>query len=222
MTRFLLRHGKPGMSQYSREMLVWTNILAELYITLLRACTYDRFFLMQQSRTLIYKCIDSPRQVRAIIVTKGEIQDLSERTLCNEFSSRIHLHMSYTYLTDLAHHKKLHRSRGTDFPYIPRWVIHVQSSILLMPSSFLTLWTRDYYNNLEHVSPAHHLPITQIDCKGFCNKLKGWSWPSIWISSHPINYSFPLKLRRNYIYLYIVTMVTVQGAISQRYLWVTE
>ena len=30
---------------------------------------------------------DSPRQVRAIIVTKGEFQDLSERTLCREFSS---------------------------------------------------------------------------------------------------------------------------------------
>ncbi len=31
--------------------------------------------------------IGSPCQVRAIIVTKGEFQDLSERTLCNEFSS---------------------------------------------------------------------------------------------------------------------------------------
>ena len=30
---------------------------------------------------------DSPRQVWAIIVTKGEFQDLSGRTLCNEFSS---------------------------------------------------------------------------------------------------------------------------------------
>ncbi len=68
--------------------------------------------------------IDSPRQVRAIIVMKGEFQDLSERTLCNEFSSRfIHLHMSYMYLTDSVHHKKLHRLRRIDLPYIPRLVI---------------------------------------------------------------------------------------------------
>ena len=31
---------------------------------------------------------DSPRQVRATIVTKGEFQDLLEQTLCNESSSR--------------------------------------------------------------------------------------------------------------------------------------
>ncbi len=35
----------------------------------------------------------------------------------------IHLHMGYTYLTDLAPPKKLHRSLGTDLPYIPQWVI---------------------------------------------------------------------------------------------------
>ena len=33
--------------------------------------------------------------------------------------------MGYTYMTDLAPPKKLHRSLGTDLPYIPRWVIEV-------------------------------------------------------------------------------------------------
>ncbi len=32
--------------------------------------------------------LDSPRQVRATIVTKGEFQDQLEQSLCNEFSSR--------------------------------------------------------------------------------------------------------------------------------------
>ena len=38
----------------------------------------------------------------------------------------IHLHMGYTYLTDLAHPIKLDRLLGTDLPYIPRWVISVE------------------------------------------------------------------------------------------------
>ena len=33
--------------------------------------------------------------------------------------------MGYTYLTDLAHPKKLDRLLGTDLPYIPRRVIMV-------------------------------------------------------------------------------------------------
>ena len=32
--------------------------------------------------------MDSLRQVRVTIVTKGEFQDLLERTLCNVFSSK--------------------------------------------------------------------------------------------------------------------------------------
>ena len=66
-------------------------------------------------------CSDSPHQVRAFVM-KGEFQGLLERIQCNESSSRfilwgIHLQMGYTYLTNLAPPKKLHRSLGTDLPY---------------------------------------------------------------------------------------------------------
>ena len=37
----------------------------------------------------IVLCHDLKRHIRVIIVTKGEIQDLLERTLCNEFSSKL-------------------------------------------------------------------------------------------------------------------------------------
>ncbi len=37
----------------------------------------------------IVLCHDSKHHIRVIIVTKGEVQDLLERTLCNEFSSKL-------------------------------------------------------------------------------------------------------------------------------------
>ncbi len=46
---------------------------------------------------------DSPRQVRATIVTKGEFQDLLERTLCNESSSRFIQNGQFCHKTQIFH-----------------------------------------------------------------------------------------------------------------------
>ncbi len=47
----------------------------------------------------------------------------------------IYLHMSYMDLTNLAHHKKLHGSRGIDLPYIPRCVLIINKPFKGFPSA---------------------------------------------------------------------------------------
>ena len=68
----------------------------------------------------------------------------------------IHLHMGYTYLTNLVHPKKLHRSLGTDLPYIPRWVIVMRQ--IFKRSIILKVLLR----------PPHGVPV---DILAFSNKI---------------------------------------------------
>ena len=56
---------------------------------------------------ILTKEIDSLRQVRATIVTKGELQDLLERTLCNELSSRFIQNGQICHNTPIFHENDL-------------------------------------------------------------------------------------------------------------------
>ncbi len=58
------------------------------------------------------------------------------------------------YLTDLAHHKKLHISRGIDLPYIPRWVTTLSIVCKLLPREY-ALSTPRYLKDRGYLQPKN-------------------------------------------------------------------